>query len=32
MLISEEKNLLRMSGYRLIKESVDIFEEVAEVL
>ena len=32
MLISEAKNLLRMSGYRLIKESVDIFEEVAEVL
>ena len=31
MLISEAKNLLRMSGYRLIKESVDIFEEVAEV-
>lgn len=32
MLISEAKNLLRMSGYRLIKESVDIFGEVAEVL
>ena len=32
MLISEAKNLLRMSGYRLIKESVDIFEEVAKVL
>ena len=32
MIISEAKNLLRMSGYRLIKESVDIFEEVAEVL
>lgn len=32
MLISEAKNLLRMSGYRLIKESVNIFEDVAEVL
>lgn len=32
MLISEAKNLLRMSGYRLIKETVDVFEDVAEVL
>lgn len=32
MLISEAKNLLRMSGYRLIKESTDIFEEVSEIL